>query len=240
MNNTEEFQTFSEVLDLFTDGVIWKTYFGRHVKPYVRGRVLEVGAGIAGTTPYIRPEENVTSWTCLEPDDNMAQTIKEKVVSGKLSSDIIVLTSDIHSLERNDKYDSILYIDVLEHIDDDRGEIQNAMKHLAPDGRIIVVSPAHNWLYTPFDKAVGHFRRYNKKSLRRAIPEGLKEEKVFYLDSVGLFASMANRFFLKQSMPTEGQLKIWDKVLVPLSKIGDPLLGYFIGKQIIGVWRISS
>ena len=147
---------------------------------------------------------------------------------------------DINGLESDDRYDSILYIDVLEHIDDDRGEIQIAMQHLAPGGRIIIVSPAHNWLYTPFDKAVGHFRRYNKQSLRRAIPEGLKEERVFYLDSVGLLASLANRLFLKQSMPTKGQLNIWDNFLVPMSKIADPLLGYFIGKQIVGIWHIRD
>ena len=79
-------------------------------------------------------------------------------MSGKLKEDTKTLICGIKSIH-DKKYDTILYIDVLEHIEDDYAEIKHAMGLLTSGGRIIIVSPAHNWLYNPCDKAVGHFRR---------------------------------------------------------------------------------
>jgi hypothetical protein len=57
-----------------------------------------------------------------------------------------------------------------------------------------------------------------------------------YLDSVGLAASLANRTLLRQSIPTARQIMIWDRLMVPMSRILDPLLGYRAGKSILAVW----
>src|SRR6185503_3856669 len=123
-------------------------------------------------------------------------------------------------------FDTILYIDVLEHIEDDRRELERAACRLKPGGRIIVLSPAHGWLYSPFDKAIGHCRRYTTTMLRELTPPALRIEKAFYLDSVGLLASSANRLLLKQSMPRPKQLKVWDKLMVPCSRLLDPITGH--------------
>jgi hypothetical protein len=112
-----------------------------------------------------------------------------------------------------------------------------AASHLKPGGRLIVLSPAHAWLYTPFDKAIGHYRRYTKASLLAVAPAELATEKLIYLDSVGLLASLGNRLLLKSRMPTEAQIKTWDSWLIPCSRRLDPLFRYSIGKTIVGVWR---
>ncbi len=134
-------------------------------------------------------------------------------------------------------FDTILYIDVLEHIDDDRGELTRAAAHLKPGGHVIVLSPAHQFLYAPFDRAIGHFRRYSRSSLRAAAPAGLHETRLVYLDSVGLLASAANRLLLSQSMPTESQILAWDRLMIPLSRLLDPLFMGRAGKSILGVWQ---
>jgi len=54
---------------------------------------------------------------------------------------------------------------------------------------------------------------------------------------VGLSASAANRLFLSQSMPTAGQIATWDRLMIPLSRIVDPLLGHRLGKTAVAVWR---
>ena len=102
---------------------------------------------------------------------------------------------------------------------------------------MIVLSPAHQFLYTPFDAAIGHFRRYNRSSLRKISPPALKLEAMFYLDSCGVAASAANRLLLRQSMPTQEQIGVWDKWIIPVSRMVDPVLRYSIGKSIVGVWR---
>ena len=102
---------------------------------------------------------------------------------------------------------------------------------------MIVLAPAHQWLFTPFDKAVGHFRRYSKATLAAAAPPELRREKLIYLDSVGLAASLANRLLLKQAMPTHAQIQTWDRLMIPLSRVFDPLLGHRAGKSVLGIWR---
>ena len=97
--------------------------------------------------------------------------------------------------------------------------------------------PAHNYLFSPFDKAIGHFRRYNKKTLKAAVPFSLKQIDLKYLDSLGLLASLANKWFLKQDYPELKQIKFWDNFIIPISKISDFILFYTIGKTVIGIWQ---
>ena len=92
----------------------------------------------------------------------------------------------------------------------------------------------------PFDAAVGHERRYTRGSLAAAKPAALEHEAMFYLDSVGLLASTANRWLLKASMPSATQIRFWDGMLVPASRLLDPLLLGSVGKTVVGVFRRPS
>ena len=108
---------------------------------------------------------------------------------------------------------------------------------MKPGGHLVILSPAHPFLFTPFDQAIGHYRRYTKKTLREAIPAGLEPVRLVYLDAVGLFASLGNRLVLKSAMPSPGQIALWDRVMVPMSRVVDPVLGHAFGKSVLGVWR---
>jgi SAM-dependent methyltransferase len=133
-------------------------------------------------------------------------------------------------------FDTILYIDVLEHIEDDRAEIRNAIDRLRPGGHVVVVAPAHGWLFTPFDAAIGHHRRYTRATLAALTPPSARIVESRYLDSVGLLASTANRLLLRQSMPTLRQILLWDRRMVPLSRLLDPVFFWRIGKSVVTVW----
>jgi SAM-dependent methyltransferase len=134
-------------------------------------------------------------------------------------------------------FDAILYVDVLEHIEDDAAELERAAGRLKSGGRILVMSPAHPWLYSPFDAAIGHFRRYRRSDGRRLTPAGLRLDSAAYLDSVGLLASAANRLVLRSATPSLAQILLWDRWMVPISRLIDPLLGFNLGKSILFVWR---
>ena len=112
-----------------------------------------------------------------------------------------------------------------------------ATAHLQPGGHLVVLSPAHQFLYTPFDRAIGHFRRYSRASLRAAAPPELRETNLIYLDSVGMIASAANRLLLSQSMPSEHQILAWDRLMIPVSRVLDPLFLNRVGKSVVGIWR---
>jgi SAM-dependent methyltransferase len=227
-------------LQIFARAVNWKNYFSRQLRPFVRGRVLEVGAGIGGTTRILATGRE-DSWTCLEPDCGLADELRQAaIIDPHLSRlPMQVVVGFVSDLPVDSMFDCILYIDVLEHIADDNRELQFSAERLLPGGHLVVLSPAWPWLFSPFDKAIGHYRRYNRKTLQKCKPAKLTLTKLTNLDSVGLFASLANRFLLKCSTPSQRQILFWDRCMVPLSRILDPITGYQLGKSIMAVWSRS-
>ncbi len=222
-------------LDLFATAKVWKGYLREQISPYLGADVLEVGAGIGGTTRALcRGAER--RWACLEPDPALAARLDEEIRSGSLPRCCEAILGTIGRLDPSQSFDTILYIDVLEHIEDDRAEVDRAFRLLKPGGHLVALSPAHQWLYTPFDRAIGHHRRYDRTGFGD-LAGGLRPERLVYLDSVGLLASLANKLLLKSAMPGPAQVAFWDRVLVRLSKRVDPLLAHAVGKSVLAVWR---
>lgn len=231
-----DFHYVGSELDLFAEARNWKAYWSGRVERYISGDVLEVGAGIGSNTALMSTRSK-GRWVCLEPDPELVAQLGENVKQLGSGRDFECRCGTIASLEPGARFDTIIYIDVLEHIEDDAGELRLAASRLRPGGRIVVLSPAHQWLYTPFDAKIGHFRRYNRGSLRAVSPAGLQLEALFYLDACGIMASAANQVFLRQSMPSRGQIGVWDRWIVPASRVLDPMLGYSLGKSVVGIWR---
>lgn len=222
-------------LALFEHATHWKAYYGARLKPFLRGRVLEVGAGIGGTTRTLC-DGSQSDWLCLEPDAALAGRVTELLTQGELPACCRLYVGTLDDLPASDGlFDAILYIDVIEHIEDDAAELRRAYARLAPGGVVLIVVPAHQWLFSPFDQAIGHFRRYSRPMLRRALPDGCRIRQLVYLDSVGLLASAANKLFLRQSYPTLAQIKFWDRTIVPVSQLADRITGFSLGKSVLAV-----
>jgi SAM-dependent methyltransferase len=223
-------------LDLFALASNWKSYWVSEIRRYVVGDVLEVGAGTGINTGLLK-SDRTSSWTCLEPDPALADRMKKTFAAQAALSDCQVRVMTTADLERDRKFDTILYVDVLEHIADDREEMERAAGLLREEGRIIVLAPAHQFLYTPFDKSIGHFRRYDKTSLAACSPADCDLVRLLYLDSAGLLASISNRLLLSQSMPTTRQIMFWDRLLVPHSRYLDRLTLHKVGKSVVCIWQ---
>lgn len=232
----DKMKYIGDELEIFAHATTWKKYYKSFIKPYLRGRVLEVGAGI-GTTTAVLCDSPVMEWVCLEPDPEFVKILKAKIDNHDFPAVCSVKSGTLQQLLQDDIYDCVLYIDVLEHIEEDRAEVMSVIRHIRPGGHLVVLAPAHQWLFTPFDKAIGHFRRYSKKSISDLTPQNCALEKLIYLDSAGLLLSLANRILLRQSMPTVKQIVFWDRFIVPISMILDRVVGFSIGKSIVAVWK---
>ena len=127
-------------LELFAAARNWKNYWSSKINPHVHGAVLEVGAGLGMNTPYLRRKEH-PSWLCLEPDGALARHIPESVAGHPWADQIQVTVGMLRDLSPTQCFDTLIYIDVLEHIEDDAAEMRNAFAHLNPGGKIIVLSP---------------------------------------------------------------------------------------------------
>ena len=231
-----EFDYVGTELDVFSDVANWKKYWAQLISPYLGDEVLDVGAGI-GSTAINLSTKKYKRWVELEPDAKLAQRILQRQHDGLIDPKVEIKVGTSYVLSKTEKFDTILYIDVLEHIDDDLNELANIVNHLKPGGHIITLSPAHQFLFTEFDKQVGHCRRYNKNMLSRIAPSATEIVCMRYIDSAGIIASLANKLLLKSASPTFAQVRVWDRIMVPLSKVFDPLTAYLLCKSIICIYK---
>ena len=223
-------------LELFATARNWKTYWSGKIRPHLGKSVIEVGAGLGANTPFLLGAKQ-ESWLCLEPDASLTAQIPQTLSAHPQREIVKTFTGTLRDLPPDETCDTILYIDVLEHIEDDHGETRAALARLKPRGKLVVLSPAHPWLFTEFDRAIGHYRRYTRKTLRDCSPPGGSLIELYALDSVGLMASVANKLLLHQSMPSLKQVEFWDRWLVSTSLWTDPLIGFSLGKSLVAVWQ---
>ncbi len=222
-----------EELTLFAHATRWKRYWFSQVAPFLRGRVLEVGAGIGANTKLLA--SRASRIDMVEPDGELARELYRKV--GGTPGAGAIFTGDVGALPPDARYDAVVYIDVLEHIEEDARELARAYALLEPGGTLLVLAPACQWLYSAFDRAIGHYRRYNRRSLATLTPPGAELVRLRYLDSCGMALSLANRLLLRQSTPGLRQIAVWDRYFVTVSRALDRVLGYAAGKSIVAAWR---
>jgi hypothetical protein len=219
-------------LEVFQHATNWKVYWSSQMRPFVSGKCCEVGAGLGANLSFLQSPKAL-AWTMIEPDPQLCIPLSKLA-----SDDIRIVKGDLRSIANSETFDSIVYIDVLEHIQNDVEQVELATKHLAPNGHLCVLVPAHEWLRSPFDDSIGHVRRYDRARFVEIAKKAQLEVVILReLDSVGLFASLANKFVLLDSSPSHAQISFWDKGLVPLSKFVDRLVFHKCGKSILAVFK---
>lgn len=224
-------------LDNFSIAVNWKRYWSAMILPHLGKQVLEVGAGIGNSTTVLASISSVDKWLCLEPDPGNMDILQNEKRAGNIPEHYELRQGTLTALETSERFDSILYIDVLEHIENDESEITLAAEHLAAYGYLIILAPAYPFLFSEFDEAIGHYRRYTRGMFAESYDGSLRRRSTRYLDSIGLFTSLGNRLLLRSSLPTKGQLSLWDKYLVPVSRITDRIIRYRFGRSILVIYQ---
>ena len=216
-------------LENFDLASIWRKYIYFSIKKYIKGSVLEVGAGIGSFTNNYSSLEN-NSITLTEIDNNNYKILKERFKNRNYFFYKSV------TKELKGKFNTIMYLNVLEHIEKDTVEINDALEKLDDNGYLIILVPAHNKLYSKFDEAVGHFKRYeidyfNKLKLNNAVIE-----KTVFLDCMGYLLYYINGVFFKEDVyPSKLKILIWDKIFTPITFFLDKILNYKFGKNLLCV-----
>lgn len=183
------------------------------IEPYLGQRILEAGCGHGNLTQHLLDRELVIA-TDIEPSS-------VEIVRVKFQGNDNVLpfvhnicdpvTEDLKKLS----IDTVVSLNVFEHIEDDEKAFANVAELLIPGGRMVLIVPAHQWLYGTMDSPIGHFRRYSKQDVAQKMEgAGLKIEKQFYLNVLGTLGWFLNGRLFKQTVPPTGQLK-WFNSLIP-------------------------
>jgi SAM-dependent methyltransferase len=224
-------------LPLFLEAHRFHQYYVDLFGRWISGDVLEVGAGHGAMTRRLL-ECKPRRLTVCEPDPELAAVLR-----GRIGSVVDIVVGGLVDVPAAaGPFDAIVYVDVLEHISDDRGEVRRAAARLKPGGVLIVGGPAHTWLYSRFDAAIGHWRRYNRRSVAALVEASglLRLERFRYFDSIGMALSLGNRYVTRRDIPSRGQIRFWNSVILPMSRAVDGMLGYRVGKSFVAVARQRS
>ncbi|MCP4708841.1 MAG: class I SAM-dependent methyltransferase [Planctomycetes bacterium] len=206
-----------------------------NISRYVGERVLEVGSGTGNITYFMRDKRQVVS---LEPDEASVREARHRF-AGFTNIEIINMTLKGYSLNQHnfDAFDTTVCINVLEHIEDDVEALVCLRKHLAPGGMVVIIVPALPVLFGSLDRAFGHYRRYQRRSLHLQFQEiGLTVVKSFYMNLTGALGWFLHSRILHHQQLNSKTARRFDK-LAPYLKKTESILKPPIGQSLIMVGK---
>jgi glycosyltransferase involved in cell wall biosynthesis len=210
-------------LDALEQAPQFNLWMYESVKPWLGKRVAELGVGRGNLSKHIRQHEHVllTDYRIDYLTELQGRWAMQKNLQiGKLD---MTQSADFEQL-RAFAPESVVFLNVLEHIEDDRAVLRNLFAVSPPGCRIVVLVPYNMRLYSEFDKALGHYRRYAKGELEEKIREaGFEVEKQFFFNKIGVWA-----WYVANTLGGQKSLKPWQLRLygwlTPLFRVCDKIL----------------
>lgn len=214
---------------------LFNQWMFQQIRPGVQGEVLEIGSGIGNLSVFLA--EHSFSLTLSDYNPHYCSLLKNKFVQFKNIKEILLLDlqhPDFQNCYRRyqEKFDCLILLNVIEHLADEAGALQNCRFLLRKGGRLIVLAPAYSWLYCKLDQVLGHCRRYTLSSLTGLLTQHqfqVREKK--YFNSLGIagwffFGKLLGRSLIGREMV------VYNK-LVPLAKLLDWLLRNKAGLSVL-------
>jgi SAM-dependent methyltransferase len=206
-------------------------------EPYLGTRIVEVGAGTGSFSELIltRPVETLS---LVEPSREMYRLLVENVralqTTARIETYNAVFGDVAERIGANERPDSIIYVNVLEHIADDEAELRAIHRTLAERGRVFIFVPALRWLYGSLDREIGHHRRYTRPELlEKCRGAGFRVLKSTFFDSTGVLPWWIKYRLLGSRTMEPGVVKLYDRFAVPLVKRMEALVSPPIGKSLL-------
>ena len=204
-------------------------------KPYLGDATAEIGAGTGNFTSFL-VNAKIKCIFAFEPSDNIYPLLKNKFQEKK---EVVTINAFLREKYQEflEFFDSVLYINVLEHIESDQEELRFAYETIKKNGFILIFAPALPWLYSTFDKKIGHFRRYSQKRLVEIVKKsGFLIEDIRYFDIVGAILWYIV-FVLFNKTTTKNNVYLYDKFIVPSMRFFENIIKPPIGKNLLLVGK---
>ena len=210
-------------------------YYGwiiEQFRPYIKGRTIEIGTGIGTISKLVF---NYTEELILiEPSAHLTECLPPYISdSSKVSIHNETLEQRLPQMA-DQSCDTIIMVNVLEHIEDDGVAIEALHRVLKPGGHLLIFVPALQFLYSELDRKHGHFRRYHLAPLAYKLNiYGFKINDKRYFDLIGVFPwwlinTLAKKINFNPTMAT-----LYDRLFIPVTKCIERLVSPPLGKNIL-------
>jgi len=208
------------------------------IKPYINGNILEVGSGLGTFSRKIIKDFPANAVFLSDVNEEYLRRLRQ---SFTISNNTQVVKLDLNNpgdfaaLSPN-QFDTIICLNVLEHIADDIFALQEIKKLLKSNGRLILLVPCHKWLYNELDKAVLHYRRYHKRELTQKIVQaGFLVERLWYFNFFSIFGWFVNGTIFKKAKLSRHAFTIFNAAVPILRLIEKYILARSVGMSLIAI-----
>ncbi len=183
----------------------------KEFRKFLRGNVLEVGAGIGQMSEELARMPEVKRAVAVEPSPVFCARHRSRLPGHDL------IEGTVEQVPAGAEWNAIVSINVLEHIEDDDDELHRYAELLqSAHGTLCLFVPARPEIYSPIDKDFGHFRRYTRPELRhKLVRAGFEIVTLNYFNCVGYFAWWLNFCLLKKRLFETKKMVLFDRVIFP-------------------------
>lgn len=204
-------------------------------RPYLHGDIVEIGIGHGSYCDALSP---FGAYYGLDIDERSVIDAQTRFPHAKFARADILESGFLTGILPGGA-DAIVSINVLEHVNDDARAIGNLVSAVKPGGWLMVSVPAMMTLYNDLDRLAGHHRRYHLEDFRRLLTgQPVRLEKLCYFNPIGGLGWWMNRFRRHQSLNSaavNNQIVLFEKYILPISRLIDPMTRGFFGQSAICV-----
>jgi hypothetical protein len=197
---------------------------------------VENGSGLGG---YARTwlDSGLPAITVTERDPSRLTVLRET-----FDDDSRVAVSELDVFDPpQGEHSAMVAMNVLEHIEDHVGALRAAHTLLRPGGAVIMFVPAFQFAMSDFDRAIGHYRRYTRSSLRGVYEDaGLRVESIHYVNAPGLLAWFTGMRLMRMTPKYGPTVKIWDAAVVPVARAVESRVRPPFGQSVFAVGRVPG
>jgi 2-polyprenyl-3-methyl-5-hydroxy-6-metoxy-1,4-benzoquinol methylase len=208
------------------------------IKGFANGQILEIGSGIGNISAHLLKNQPTVTLTDLRPE--YCRLLETKFaghphLQGIYEMDLVLPDFSVKNSALLGKFDTVIALNVVEHIELDRLAIHNASQLLRKNGRVVILVPAGPWLYNSLDRELGHFKRYTKSGLNNLLEsEGFRVQDSLYFNAAAIAGWWISGHMLREKIITSTKLNLYNR-LVPLFRIADWFITPFTGVSVISV-----
>lgn len=222
----------SQILADLDEANRFNLWMASQIRPFVGNRVLEIGSGIGNLTNQLIPRDK---FVASDINPNYLRYLRAYQV-GKPYLEVrnidVMESSDFSSLQES--FDTVIMLNVLEHVADEHQALRNLYDALEPGGRCIILVPNHPRLYGSLDEALEHRERYDAEHLEKSLQSsGFRVDHLFDFNRFSVPGWWVNGKVMKKRTFSRWQIKIVD-TLTPLMKKVDHFIPWE-GLSVIGI-----
>jgi SAM-dependent methyltransferase len=221
-------------LEIMKNAKNYHKWFYSQFNKHLGQRIIEIGAGI-GNEVHLLQDRNLV--VAVDTSENCVEYMKRRFIG---QSNILPVKGDVTSKEilelREYSPDTVICVNVLEHVKGDDTALSHMFELLGQNGKLILGVPAFQFLFGSIDRVVGHHRRYNKNELREKLADaGFKVLDIFYMNSISIFGWFLNNRILKLNVESLMQVKLFDTFVVPWLSVVERAVRPPFGLSIVAI-----